>query len=138
MGDLGLIPGLGISPGEGKGHILQILAWRIPSTIQPMGSQRVGHDWATFTSTSFLGLFPIAEPSGTRGNNNEKPAFTEPLVCCLSFSGGTMIKNSPAIQETQEIQAGSLGQEDPVGEEMTTHSSILAWKIPWTEKPGRL
>ena len=32
----------------------------------------------------------------------------------------------------------SLGQEDPLGEGMTTHSSILAWRIPWTEEPGRL
>ena len=56
----------------------------------------------------------------------------------MSFSGGTMVKNSPAIQEMQEIQVGSLGQEDPVEEEMTTHSSVLAWKIPWTEKFGRL
>ena len=49
-----------------------------------------------------------------------------------------MVKNSPTIQEMQEIQVGFLGQEDPVEEEMTTHSSVLAWKIPWTEKPGRL
>ena len=49
-----------------------------------------------------------------------------------------MVKNSPAIQEMQEIQVGFLGQEDPLEEEMTTHSSILAWKIPRTEKPGGL
>ena len=36
----------------------------------------------------------------------------------------------------QEMQAPSLGREDPLEEEMTTHSSILAWKIPWTEGPG--
>ena len=36
------------------------------------------------------------------------------------------------------MQVQSLGQEDPLEEEMTTHSSILAWKIPWTEKPGGL
>ena len=35
-------------------------------------------------------------------------------------------------------QVQSLGQEDPLEKEMATHSSILAWKIPWTEKPGRL
>ena len=49
-----------------------------------------------------------------------------------------MVKNSPAMQEMQEMQVGFLGQEDPVEEEMTTHSNIIAWKIPWTEKPGRL
>ena len=37
----------------------------------------------------------------------------------------------------QETQIQSLGQEDPLAEEMATHSSILAWKIPWTEEPGR-
>ena len=36
----------------------------------------------------------------------------------------------------QEIQVQPLGQEDPLEKEMTTHSSILAWKIPWTEEPG--
>ena len=46
-----------------------------------------------------------------------------------------IVKNLPAVRETQ-VQ--SLGQEDPLEEEMATHSSILAWKIPWTEEPGRL
>ena len=46
-----------------------------------------------------------------------------------------MVKNLPAMQETW-IQ--SLGQEDPLEKGMATHSSILAWRIPWTEKPGRL
>ena len=45
------------------------------------------------------------------------------------------VKNLPAVQEA-EVQ--SLGQEDPLGKEMATHSSILAWKIPWTEEPGGL
>ena len=44
-----------------------------------------------------------------------------------------MVKNPPAMQETW---VPSLGQEDPLEEEMATHSSILAWRIPWTEKPG--
>ena len=46
-----------------------------------------------------------------------------------------MIKRLPAMRETQ-VQ--SPGREDPMEEEMVTHSSILAWKIPWTEGPGRL
>ena len=45
------------------------------------------------------------------------------------------VKNSPAVQETQ-VQ--SLGWEDPPEKEMATYSSILAWKILWTEEPGRL
>ena len=46
-----------------------------------------------------------------------------------------MVKNLPAMQETR---IRSLGQEDPLEEGMTTHSSILAWEIPWTEEPGGL
>ena len=46
-----------------------------------------------------------------------------------------MVKNLPAIQETG---VRSLGQEDPLEKEMAPHSSTLAWKIPWTEEPGRL
>ena len=42
------------------------------------------------------------------------------------------------MQETQQIQVQSLGQENPLDEEMATHSSILAWEIPWTEKPSGL
>ena len=46
-----------------------------------------------------------------------------------------MVKNLPAMQE---IRVQSLDQEDPLEKEMATHSSILAWRIPWTEEPGRL
>ena len=47
-----------------------------------------------------------------------------------------LVKNLPATQETQEMEAGPLGQEDPLEEGMATHSSVLAWRIPWTEEPG--
>ena len=46
-----------------------------------------------------------------------------------------MVKNPPAMQETL---GQSLGQEDPLEEGMATHSSTLAWRIPWMEKPGGL
>ena len=45
------------------------------------------------------------------------------------------LKRLPAMWETQ---VESLGREDPLEKEMATHSSILAWRIPWTEEPGRL
>ena len=51
------------------------------------------------------------------------------------FPDGSVVKNLAAIRETN-IQ--SLGQEDPLEKEMTIHSSILAWEIPWTEQPGGL
>ena len=51
------------------------------------------------------------------------------------FPGGSVVKNLPAMWETW-VQ--SLGREDPLEKEMATHSSILAWRISWTEEPGRL
>ena len=51
------------------------------------------------------------------------------------FPGGSEVKNLPLMQETQ-VQ--SLGREAPLEEEMAPHSSILAWRTPWTEEPGRL
>ena len=46
-----------------------------------------------------------------------------------------MVKRLPAVRETQ---VRSLGQEDPLEKEMATHSSTVAWRIPWTEELGRL
>ena len=49
-----------------------------------------------------------------------------------------LVKNPPAMQETQEMQVWSLGLEDPLEKSMATHSSILAWKIHWTKEPDGL
>ena len=96
-----------------------ILAWRIPWTEEPgelqsMGLQRVRHDLATKQQQqqqiNFLGL-----------------------PC--SFPVAQVVKDLSVRQETR-IQ--SLGWEVPLEKRMATHSSILAWRIPWTEKPGRL
>ena len=46
-----------------------------------------------------------------------------------------MVKDLPAMQE---MQVQSLGREDPLEKEMATHSSILAWRVPWIERPGGL
>ena len=56
-------------------------------------------------------------------------------MCTMGFPGDLVVKNPPAMQE---IWVRSLGQEVPLEEEMATHSSILAWGIPWTEEPGGL
>ena len=53
----------------------------------------------------------------------------------LGFSGGSVVKNPPSEREPR-VQ--SLGWKDPLEKEMATHSSILAWEIPWIEKPGWL
>ena len=47
-----------------------------------------------------------------------------------SFASGSVVKNLPAMQEMLEMGVGFLGQEDPLEEEMDTHSNILAWKKP--------
>ena len=56
----------------------------------------------------------------------------------LGFPGDSAIKDLPERQEMREMQVPCLGREDPLEEEAATHSSILAWKSPWTEKPGGL
>ena len=49
-----------------------------------------------------------------------------------------VVKDLPSSAETQEMGVRSLGREDPLEKEMATHSSILAWRIPWTVEPDRL
>ena len=53
----------------------------------------------------------------------------------MGFPDGSAVKNPPAVQE---MQVRLLGLEDHLKDEMATHSSSLAWKIPWTEEPSRL
>ena len=60
--------------------------------------------------------------------------MTPPFIFWASLVA-QMVKRLPVMRETQ-VQ--SLGREDPLEKEMATHSSTLAWKIPWTENPGRL
>ena len=63
------------------------------------------------------------------------------LLVLTGFACDARGKESPARrhrQKTQETQVPSLGQEDPKEEEMATHSSILTWRISWTEEPGGL
>ena len=61
--------------------------------------------------------------------------FWKKLLRWWAIPGGSVVKNMPAKQETQ-VQ--SLGGEDPLEEEMTTYSSILAWRTPSSEQPGGL
>ena len=68
------------------------------------------------------------------------PQSSPPVLCLRSsfgggFPGNLVLQNLPTMQETW---VWSLGREDPLEEEMATHSRILAWEIPWREEPGRL
>ena len=90
-----------------------VLAWRIPGMGEPgglpsVGLHRVGHDWSDLA------------------------------VYKLGFPNGSVAKNLTSIQEPQKTRVWSLGREDPLEEGIATHSSILAWRIPWTEEPGKL
>ena len=66
---------------------------------------------------------------------NERNGRAVALFLTGGFPGGSVERNLPA---TQEMPVQSLGRKDPLEEEMATHSSILAWEIPWTEEPDRL
>ena len=59
-------------------------------------------------------------------------------MAIFGFPSDSTVKNPPAVQEMQETWVRSLGQEDPLEEEMANHSSNRAWRIPWTEEPGGL
>ena len=56
------------------------------------------------------------------------------VYCLMGLPGGSVVKSLPAMKELQETQVRSLGWEEPLEEEMATHSSILAWRIPQTEE----
>ena len=65
--------------------------------------------------------------------------FSTQLFYILGFPGGVVVKNLPAIgRRCKRHGFQSRGQKDPLEEEVATHSSILTWKILWTEEPGRL
>ena len=71
-----------------------------------------------------------------RGKQEPEASFHLPYPRGVGASlTAQLIQNLPAMQETW-VQ--SLGREDPLEKEMAAHSSILAWRIPWTEEPGRL
>ena len=94
-----------------------VLAWRIPGTGEPgglpsLGSHRVRHDWSNLAAAA--------------------------AWCFSDFPGGSVIKNPPANAADREMWVRSLGKKIPWRRGIATHSSILAWRIPWTEEPGML
>ena len=87
----------------------------------------------TSTVTIFLGLSFLFWRIGRRiVSVTLKNDLTNNM---MNYMVAQMVKNLPAVQETQ-LQ--TLGQEDPLENGRATHSSILAWRIPWTEEPGGL
>ena len=77
-------------------------------------------------------------PEGGTLKKRSTSALRTSLPSLMGFPGDTQVKNLPAMQKAQEMQVQSLSLEDPLEEEMAAHSSILPWRIPWTEEPGGL
>ena len=107
-------------PGDGTPG--SILAWRIPGTGEPGGLPSMGSHWAA--------VYGVAQ-------NRTRLKWLSSSSSTISGASlvAQMVKRLPAVQETW---VRSLGREDPLEKEMATHSSTLAWKIPWTEEPCRL
>ena len=61
-----------------------------------------------------------------------------PIYYLSCISGGSVVKNPPVMQELLEMWIQSLDWEDPLEEGMASKSSILVWRVPWTDKPDRL
>ena len=102
-----------------------------------MESQRVGHDWVTNTFNFFTFMcFWCHKVIMNLWERNNNLSLCLLLYCIVRASHrAQLVKNLPAMQETRDW---FMGQEDSLEKEMATPSSILAWRIPWTEDPGRL
>ena len=106
-----------------------------------MVSQRVGHGWATKHSTAQQKPELLNTRAGCVLSSSITLQFPASMQLASelweesAYQVVLVVKNLPAKQETR-VQ--SLGQEDPLEKGMATHSSIPAWRIPWTEEPGRL
>jgi len=126
-----------------------ILAWEIswteePGRLQTMGLQIVERGSATKPLPPLFSITIIHSKYLWIQKHNVattwvSPTLSELRLLCIAHHWDSlvaqMVKILPAMQETQ-VQ--SLGQEDPLEKEMATHSSILAWEIPWMEETGGL
>ena len=77
-------------------------------------------------------------PKSEKEKDLDKLSIIVGVSSSLGFLSDSMVKNLLAMQETQDTWVQSLGREDPLEEGLATHSSILAWRIPWAEEPGGL
>ena len=101
--------------------------------IEPRGSSWP-RDWTWVSCTNVLINMVVSIPTCHAGDRGSIPRWGGNTPSGASLVA-RLVKNLPAVQETW---VWSLGWEDPLGKEMATHSSIIAWKISWTEEPGEL
>ena len=113
----------------------QITLVRMPSTMLTRSQEwgLLSHSW--FREKAFS-LSPMSVMLSCRLTTYG--LYSVKVYSLYGFPGGAEVKNLPGMQETWEMQVQSMAQEDALEEDMATHSSILAWKIPRTEEPGRL
>ena len=114
-----------------EGLVPELISFSTPwsSQLNPliaeMGGVHLARPWKLLGKVSLhfcLGFFlDKIEKNGTNG-----------------FPGGIVVKNPPASAGDARDTGSILGQEDPLVKELATHSSVLVWKIPWTEEPGKL
>ena len=133
-GNLGSIPGLGRSLEKGKATHTSILAWRIPGTIQSMELQRVGHDWATFTSTYYYYI------SSTSDDQALDSGIWRPLSWRVyenenSWAPGkdSALQGEPRLFVFSSCPLMPLEFWGPCGRKKTT----WAWSSLWTGHPTR-
>ena len=104
--------------------------WTVASLSMDFPGKNTGAGCHFFLQYVCMGSFPLVPPG--------KPTHTHTYIYIYinptGFRSGSVVKNLPAMQE---IKVWSLGWEGPLEEGMATHSSILAWRIPRTEEPGR-
>ena len=79
--------------------------------------------------------FTVKHNASALENTSVYTLSVTPSVCFIATPGGSAVRNTLAMQQTQETRIRSLGWKDPLEKEMTIHSNILAWRIPWTEVP---
>ena len=104
-----------------------------PGMLWFMGSQRAGHDWVTELNWT---EHWIENPLDSKETKSVNSKGNQPWLFIVKASSvAQSVKHLPAMHLTW-VQF--LGQEVPLEKEMATHSSILAWRIPWIEEPGRL
>ena len=143
-----------------------ILGWRIPRIEEPgglksMGSQRLGHEWVSKHNWCMVGRYGCqgeSRPLFWSHVGNQFVGFIPSILCLIFYVSDQIypklfyskaliicyntvaqwLRTCLPLQEMQETRIWLLGWEDALEKEMSTRSSILAWKIPWTEKPGGL
>ena len=142
VGDLGSTPRLGRSPGEGNGYPLQYsgLENSMDCTIRGVAkSQTWLSDFHLPFPASLAGIestWNSGDPSSIPGSGRSPgEGIGYPHQYSWSPLVAQTVKNLPAMLETW---VRSLGWEDPLEEGLATHSSILAWRIPWTDEPSGL